>query len=214
MENTKLQFRTNTEYSVKLNYDSPKTGNSQYGDWFMYSVGHDGEEKVFFATKFLHDKIKHYGKGDTITIEKMEVDGGKIEWNVFPDGDTPVKRDRGESADKGVPESNEVTKPQNWDMINAKKSYDIHKQVCLKLAVGLEKEKVDFTRVAKNMDRFMAVLTNDFSRAMEHLKSASNPFESNAIWSKYSKIWEDILPPKEFALIKEYNEQDKEDVPF
>jgi len=215
MESTKLQFKANLDYAVKLNYDQPKQGTSQYGDWYMYSVEHEGEEKVFFATPFLHDKLKHYGKDDTITIQKMEVGGGKVEWNIFPDGETPVKRDRGNSL---KPELNKESQKssQDWDLINAKKSYDIHKQVCLKLAVGLEKEKVDYKRVGKNMDRLLAVLNNDYARALSHLASATNLFNLEAIWAKYQHIWKEILTENEFKLLQEdYSEETKKhDTPF
>ena len=177
------------------------------------------KEKVFFATPFLHDKLKHYGKDDTITIQKMEVGGGKVEWNIFPDGETPVKRDRGNSL---KPELNKESQKssQDWDLINAKKSYDIHKQVCFKLAVGLEKDKVDYKRVGKNMDRLLAVLNNDYARANSHLASASNLFNLEAIWAKYSEVWADTLTDNEFKLLEgdyqtvEEKLKDESNLPF
>ena len=189
-----IKIKANIEYPIELLYDSPKSGEGQYGTWYRYAVNHDGEEKCIFATEYLNDKLGHYGKGDKIIVIKEETDDGKIQWNVIPEGE--VKRDRGETAgNKGVPVNNPTPQPQpDWHHINTAKSYDIHKQVCLKLAVGLEGDKkTDFKRIAKNMDRLISLLEDDYARAEGHIRSATNIFHLTAIWGKYVQVWVDTL---------------------
>jgi len=218
MKSQQVYFNIGGSEDIVLSFNQPKTGENDGRQWFMYGVEHDGEKKIIFAQPELHDKLKHYQKGDKLTIEQID----KYVWNVIPFGD--VKRDRGVAAGaKGIPANKEVVQPakaENWDLINAKKSYNIHKQVCLKLAVGLEKDKVDYKRVAKNMDRLLAVLNNDYARANSHLASASNLFNLEAIWAKYSEVWADTLTDNEFKLLEgdyqtvEEKLKDESNLPF
>jgi len=197
MEKTpNLKLKTNLDHVVTLMYDSPKSGEGQYGTWYRYAIMHDGVEKCIFATEFLNDKLQHYGKGDVINVRKEETEDGKIQWNVIPEDGTDVKRDRGVSAGtNGVPVNTPTPQPQpDWHHINTAKSYDIHKQVCLKLAIQLEHgKKTDFKRIAKNMDRLISVLEDDYARAEGHITSASNIYHLQAIWAKYAQVWVDTL---------------------
>jgi len=157
MEQT-LKLKTNLDHIVTLRYDQPKTGTNNYGDWFLYGVIHEGEEKGLFATSYLNDKLKFYGEGDVLNIRKEEV-GGKIQWNVIPQEGTDVKRDRGKSAGtNGVPVST-PTKAISMD----DRTKDIHKQVCLKLAVQsmppVESFSADaYEEVDFRMNKFLEIL--------------------------------------------------------
>lgn len=206
MSDAKLTLKTNVDHEVELLYDTPKVGEGKYGTWWLYKVLHEGEEKALFPTGHLHAKLEHYRKGDQLIIQKLENDEGGIQWNVIPQEGTEVRRDRGGSAGtKGVPPNKTVPQPQqavDWDLKDAKKTYDIHKQVCLKLAVGLEGEKVDFNRVEKNMDKLFAILNNRFDRAQTYLKSAKTLTDLKNIWRLYQPVWADEFEEFDFELLE------------
>ena len=104
---------------VQLLYDEPKQGKNAYGDWFLYGVTKDGQETSFFATANLHKKLSTYGRGATVNIRKDEYAPNKFAWNVIPQGDTQPK-----------PTTSSVGMSQDA------RTHDIHRQVCLKLAVS------------------------------------------------------------------------------
>ena len=60
--------------------------NKQYDTtYWLYNVIDAGVEKVFFATKFLHDTLTatpHFGVGAQGSITKVEGEGGKKTWTV------------------------------------------------------------------------------------------------------------------------------------
>lgn len=57
----------------------PHIGSSQWGEYFLYPVDVDGEEKSFFATPEIHNQISEMklGPGDTVMIRKLAVQNGK-----------------------------------------------------------------------------------------------------------------------------------------
>tara|TARA_R100000734_G_C3316408_1_gene108889 strand:- start:1518 stop:2012 length:495 start_codon:yes stop_codon:yes gene_type:complete len=110
---------------VELLYDQPKQGQNAYGAWYLYGVNKEGQETSFFATENLHKKLSTFGRGATVNIRKDEYAPGKFAWNVIPQGNTQPKRTLAT-----------VTK----DVMDAR-THDIHKQVCLKLAVDMIDKK-------------------------------------------------------------------------
>jgi len=79
-----LKVKTNIPELVTFNFDQPKTGTGQYGEWYCYGVENRGVSKTFFPTKFLNDKLQNFQplKGKTLEIVLIEVDGGKKDWRV------------------------------------------------------------------------------------------------------------------------------------
>ena len=79
-----LKFKANIPAEVELTFDEPRTGEGEYGEWFMYGCKHDGEEKVFFPSKTLHTIIQmlSYKEGSKFTILKVEQDDGKMKFTV------------------------------------------------------------------------------------------------------------------------------------
>ena len=67
--------------------------------------------------------MQYYRKGDVVNIRIENVDGGKIAWNVIPQEGTNVKNE------------------QNTTLGIDARTHDIHKQVCLKLAVDMVAKK-------------------------------------------------------------------------
>tara|TARA_R100000234_G_scaffold116925_1_gene94627 strand:- start:8438 stop:8929 length:492 start_codon:yes stop_codon:yes gene_type:complete len=112
---------------VELLYDQPKQGQNSYGAWYLYGVNKEGRETSFFATENLHKKLSTFGRGAKVNIRKDEYAPGKFAWNVIPQGDTQPKS---------------ISTSANSSIDN--RTHDIHKQVCLKLAVDMisTKDKV------------------------------------------------------------------------
>ena len=131
---------------VELMYDQPKSGVNAYGNWYLYAVRKDGQETSFFATENLHKKLSIYGQGAEVTIKQEEYAPGKSAWNVV---------------------AKEGTKPKPTSSSNNyinSKIHDIHRQVCLKLAVqmfgtseGLLSD-ADVTTIKANMTQLLYVL--------------------------------------------------------
>ncbi len=108
----------NTDYPVTLMYDTCKSGKSQYGPWNLYGVEYDGEPHGLFADELLHEILNQYRMGDRIVIRREQDQKGLLRWEVFP---TENGSDRQNPA-QTIPPMDSRTK-------------DIHRQVCLKVAV-------------------------------------------------------------------------------
>ena len=133
-----IKFGENEEYNVTFKFDTPQTGTGQYGEWNRYGVEHKGEDSSFFASTGLHNRIKSFKQGDSVKIIKR-MKNGKTSWDVKQTGKTtaPVMSDA--------------------------RTKDIHRQVCLKLAVesiGVKAKATDayYKDVGDRLKGFLAVL--------------------------------------------------------
>jgi hypothetical protein len=115
-----LKIAENVDHIVEFLYDTPKEGVNSYGKWHLYGLNHGGSEVGLFATDALHDKLVKFRTGDKVNIRKEEFAPGKLGWNIIPQEGT-------------VPSKSEAQAPAKAD----DRTHDIHKQVCLKLAVEL-----------------------------------------------------------------------------
>jgi hypothetical protein len=80
-ERKKLELQLNIPCPVELLYDQPTVGNSQYGEYYLYSVrnGDGTTEYSFFAPIEVHEQLRVLKKGDRATILKLaEQKGSKI----------------------------------------------------------------------------------------------------------------------------------------
>jgi|TARA_R110002020_G_scaffold188167_9_gene386844 hypothetical protein len=79
-----LKFKANIPSEVELTFDEPKTGEGQYGTWYLYGCKHEGSEKVFFPSELLHKMIQLSGfkSGSKFTILKNEGDEGRMFFTV------------------------------------------------------------------------------------------------------------------------------------
>ncbi len=84
----------------------------------MYGVEYDREPHGLFADEFLHEILDKYSKGDQIVIRREQDQEGKLRWEVFPTGNGSVR-----------PKIVQTTSPID------SRTKDIHRQVCLKVAV-------------------------------------------------------------------------------
>ena len=148
-QNETLKIKANTDNIVEFMYNEPKTGTNNYGDWFLYGVKNDGKEVGIFATEALHRKLSVYRAGDTVNIRKEEYEPGKFGWTVAP-------QSSGGSSSPSPVGGNVFT-------IDAR-THDIHKQVCLKLAVDLLGSKdgiltdAELVSIDANMQLLLKVL--------------------------------------------------------
>jgi hypothetical protein len=115
-----LKIAEGVDHIVEFLYDTPKEGVNSYGKWHLYGLNHGGSEVGLFATDALHDKLVKFRTGDKVNIRKEEFAPGKLGWNIIPQEGT-------------VPSKSEAQAPAKAD----DRTHDIHKQVCLKLAVEL-----------------------------------------------------------------------------
>ena len=185
-QNETLKIQKDTDNIVEFLYDSPKTGTNNYGDWYLYGVMHEGAEKAIFATKYLNDKLQYYSKGDRVNIRKETSEDGKTIWSVVAEGDTKTK--------------NEGNTTLGIDA----RTHDIHKQVCLKLAVDMmDKGNAVLTEselvvIEANMKALLQVLegTPDTHTIKDEEKL---PFQvKKALSTKLDKAWADKI--KEYGM--------------
>jgi len=90
-----FKFKTNIPETVEFRFDTPKTGKSEHGEWFLYGVKKDKEETAFFATPYLHDFIQslNISKGSIAIITKKEHDDGNRNYWTIQIADTEYSSD-------------------------------------------------------------------------------------------------------------------------
>jgi len=153
---------------VELLYPEPKSGTNTYGNWYLYGVRKDGIETGFFATDALHKKLSVYGQGAKVSITKEEYAPGKSAWTV---------------------QALEGTQPQAVSPVTTSTSvdnrtHDIHKQVCLKLAVelfgssnhGAMLSDTDMVTIDTNMQSLLSIL--EAEEKVKHLTNSEDPVVS------------------------------------
>ncbi len=92
----KLELQLNQPTLIELLFDSPMIGQSQYGEFFLYSVrnGDGATEYSFFAPEEIHAILKEHKKGSKFTISKLaEQRGSKIitKYEVVPLQSAPAE---------------------------------------------------------------------------------------------------------------------------
>ena len=122
MESNTIKLSPDSENVIELLYDQPKTGTNNYGEWFLYGVKKDQEEVSFFATSSLHKKLSGFGKGSKLSVTKEEYAPNKFAWTV-------------NSLKTVQPSAPAPQNSANKHIDN--RTHDIHKQVCLKLAIEM-----------------------------------------------------------------------------
>lgn len=154
MERNTLKIKANTDNVVKFLYDTPIEGTNSYGMYHLYAFEHGGEETGLFATDALHEKLRNFTKGDSINIRKEEYEAGKFGWNVIPEEGTPI---RNTPPPPSVSGSYKATTTDD-------RTKDIHRQVCLKLAVqsmgvcSSMEEEFNYGEVKDRMEGLLNIL--------------------------------------------------------
>ena len=147
METKQLKIPTNGSAVVEFMFDYPKQGTNNYGNWNLYGLKCQGEDVSLFATDNLHNKIQYYNVGDVVEIAKNETDQGRIHWEITPKEGTPVRNASNSSA---APATSNVSRDD--------RTADIHKQVCLKLAVQSVGTEFDINEIESRMYSLLSVL--------------------------------------------------------
>ena len=78
MERKKLELDVNKSIRLALLFDSPISGESQYGKYYMYGVKNGGEEYNLFASLKVHDQLKDKPRGTEFQLTKTVTQKGKI----------------------------------------------------------------------------------------------------------------------------------------
>ena len=163
MENNTFKLNPTDANVVELLYKAPKTGTNDYGNWFLYGVRKDGVETSFFATDALHKKLSVYSQGAKLSIQKEEYSPGKSAWTVQPLEGTTASTPT-------------TTTTRTID----ERTHDIHKQVCLKLAVelfGTKKGDIlsgkDVSIIEANTLALLDIL--EYSEKVKGLTSSDDP---------------------------------------
>ena len=168
MQNETLRITANTDNVVEFLYDTPKTGTNNYGMWYLYGVKNEGKEVGIFATEALHGKLQDYRRGDKVNIRKEEYEPGKVGWNVIPEEGTSISENKSKS------------KSATFNIDD--RTHDIHKQVCLKLAVDMMETKNktltdgDLVVIEANMMNLLTVLEGSKSYDIKHKEDEDLPF--------------------------------------
>ena len=119
-----LDLNYNVEYQVEiLGY---KTGINKFGPWHFYQLVYNGEKFGHFAQPNLHQELSSFNQGDVVTIQKLQTsrrDG--FDWVVTSEDDKP---------DPPKTPTPVAAKPQQSPVFDDR-THDIHRQVCLKVAV-------------------------------------------------------------------------------
>ena len=79
MENRpKLELEINQPTHIKLLFDEPIIGDSQYGKYYLYAISNgNNKEYSFFAPTEVHELLKDQVKGTEAIITKVAVQKGK-----------------------------------------------------------------------------------------------------------------------------------------
>tara|TARA_R110002020_G_scaffold434012_4_gene644161 strand:- start:7305 stop:7817 length:513 start_codon:yes stop_codon:yes gene_type:complete len=162
MESNRDSFKLSkdSDNSVQLMFDQPKSGQNSYGNWYLYGCIKDGRETSFFATDNLHKKLSIYGQGAELTIRQEEYAPGKSAWNVTAKEGTQTRPPQTATATNGTIDS---------------RTHDIHKQVCLKLAVQMFGNTIsllsdaEVTIIKANMTQLLYVLENPTTEEVKPL---------------------------------------------
>ena len=164
MERATLKIKANTDNVVKFLFDTPIEGTNSYGIYHLYALDVNGVESGLFATDALHDKLRHFTKGDMVNIRKEEYETNKFAFNVIPEEGTPPRfagtPNGMNDSYKSTPTATTTETRQYQSKQNDDRTQDIHRQVCLKLAVQSlgNPEVLDFTTVRMRMEGLLNVL--------------------------------------------------------
>ncbi len=77
MERKKLELEVNKSIRLALLFDSPISGESQYGKYYMYGVENGTEEFNFFAPLKVHEALKDKSRGTRFQLIKTAKEKNK-----------------------------------------------------------------------------------------------------------------------------------------
>ena len=105
----KVELNLGQETRLKLTRDKAYVGQNSYGQYYLYGVLENGEEKSFFASEEIHAKILEAGlhTGDEFLIRKKAVQNGRkvsaqVEFEVISKQAAPPSIGNGSHVDDSL----------------------------------------------------------------------------------------------------------------
>ena len=69
-----MKFNPNMPVDVELSFDEPKTGDGQYGTWYLYGTKENIKgESGFFATQILHELLQGLGVRQDLNLLSLKL---------------------------------------------------------------------------------------------------------------------------------------------
>ena len=153
-----LELKTNVPCVVTFQYDEctegkyPEPKEGQHDTWYRYSfIQNNVKDWGFFPSLTLHNILKHYKKGDIVSILKDEYEPNKIKWIVDPKNGTPKRHE-------DLPEKKETEK-KTEPVVNSSMRETAFKEACKMFGLNddyLTKDKLD--RIAYNTEALLKIL--------------------------------------------------------
>jgi hypothetical protein len=101
----KVELNLGQETRLKLTRDKAYVGQNSYGQYYLYGVTENGEEKSFFASEEIHAKILEAGlhSGDEFSIKKVPQHQGRrvvgvVEFTVLSKQPAPPPNGNGNGS--------------------------------------------------------------------------------------------------------------------
>ncbi len=127
MENKAMKFNPNMPVDVELSFDEPKTGEGQYGTWYLYGTKENIKgESGFFATQILHEILQGMGvkTGSKLVIIKV-VNDNKTTWDVKSIGGDVVEEQSITEVINKVASSMDANKPSEVKELSLEEKVNI-----------------------------------------------------------------------------------------
>ena len=127
MENKAMKFNPNMPVDVELSFDEPKTGDGQYGTWYLYGTKENIKgESGFFATQILHEILQGMGvkTGSKLVIIKV-VNDNKTTWDVKSIGGDVVEEQSITEVINKVASSMDANKPSEVKELSLEEKVNI-----------------------------------------------------------------------------------------
>lgn len=127
MENKAMKFNPNMPVDVELSFDEPKTGDGQYGTWYLYGTKENIKgESGFFATQILHEILQGMGvkTGSKLVISKVVTDN-KTTWDVKSLGGEPAQELSIDKVVNNLADSMDASKPSQVKELSSDEKVNI-----------------------------------------------------------------------------------------
>ena len=127
MENKAMKFNPNMPVDVELSFDEPKTGEGQYGTWYLYGTKENIKgESGLFATQILHEILQGMGvkTGSKLVIIKV-VNDNKTTWDVKSIGGDVVEEQSITEVINKVASSMDANKPSEVKELSLEEKVNI-----------------------------------------------------------------------------------------
>jgi hypothetical protein len=200
MSNPIMKFDNGVDYTLTIVKVPTQPWTDREGkEKFIYEFSYNGVTHGYFAPESVHSKLGGFSVGDTIVMGKHKPEGGQyFQFMVELATGNPSQ-----PAQNPVAQPQQGKPPVDWDLKEAKKEYEIRKAICMKLAVDKIPEgtwtKKTEEEIAGKYTTLMLIMSDDLAIVIAKLRQATGVIHLNAMWQKYSHLWENLLSKEDFA---------------